>query len=1446
MKEGIGYLDKERSGKSRHRDGGNEVLPSETSLSQPQPKANEVADTYLTGNRLTKKHKEFVRSISKEVPEGFDFDSNRIPPGTLAALENAGLKINPFERGDKHFIEVHDGEKTQVITHKQAVEWLQNLNDAYAEDARKLREREEEIKEIAELERILDQNDASIQVEQSTNLETEQAESVLSINDAVNDKIFEQESLTPLKDLIEAGISDSELLEYIREHPEVKSALPPEPGSDIVLSAAPKPFSGSNSIDKIPSRPNEEILDTVRSDVAEKIAKRGEFLRTTNRGVEDAKYIERSGEPVRPIVLKALSIPFPKMVEVSSDGRKITLQREGGEPFEILAEDASRMIALESEKTRLRKIKESTATDPDYVDTVPSALTPQEPEGTSLDDPMIKQNLNVDARRASKKLDQLNTEIANRVRREGEENENSVSAFAESEVGKGDSVIGGMYDAETGIGFDPSQPQIPTVDSVPAVQLEKSPKPKLTREEMHAHLERVKNKSEHSKKSTQEFEDTKADGVSPLDFENPNEYIVASGGVKPKKPHLNNAESIAYLKDVQEKRKRQREALEQFQPEIASPIPEPSVGVTPEGLDKLDIDLSERGEDGVDINLPLVPFGKENPTVLTDVVESPTVNIDTTIVSTELPKPPVTSAPERVVAPVRQRQEQAVGRAYENVQKDIALLERAKSEVAYGSKELFARFPEYKKLFNGSGGDRDAATMMWVERKLRELKAEGKESALTAPNFVDERFEKRFGITQAELSKIEGFNKLSNGQKMLVYENLREYAEQESRGEAAAMWASVRSIMGQSVESAPRKDAVGIEEYRGFLSKLILSTALHGPKIHVENGKLMTDFVGMYHRDRGVRPEQKGVVDALNSAAHAFARIPASWQEDGNGVHAKNESKITTFFKETLFKTESRNQYRKYEAQQQAYEEAKRAFAEQLEATGVPREQIVRKLIDVDAKVHQLRFVETSPEATALLQSVPDKTFWQKVGGAVKAGGVYAALGTVGRTMTGSALGALSGPAVAATLAGTRAWNKTAAEQRERDRKAHTGTIDASEGALNIVPASHTVKTTEGPIDTGLTAKLEKLVTEYQNLSDTADPKDRTRLLNQLKARATYSQDKLKLNRIQFGDKKSFAVNQARFFEALANAQVLVVEEGTGSQSRTDGRLKNYLDYREGAINDRRHREARKRVAVASTVAAGMAVAGAYAAHEFIKSDIGGKAVEKVKDWFTWDTTPGAVIGDTIEIEGPSVPQGAEVLEKTMTASDFIERSAVSTETPENIAPLHTEEEFSSVKDMPELKEIPPMQGASVEAEVVAQATEAQIVPQSPTAAEKAEIARLFTEGVEKLPAPTALDIQGGRILETFFLKANVPPQAWVNVRDIPVRSFILDSMERGTVAQRTPSLVQLGKIFREAAKPPYNVITYPNETTEIYTHRVFTAISQAAKTHLNTVSMKELLYPNK
>lgn len=483
----------------------------------------------------------------------------------------------------------------------------------------------------------------------------------------------------------------------------------------------------------------------------------------------------------------------------------------------------------------------------------------------------------------------------------------------------------------------------------------------------------------------------------------------------------------------------------------------------------------------------------------------------------------------------------------EAVRRDIAELRKADADVAYTTTYLIEKYPGLKAAFGGKkilgayrGGD-DGAALMWVRNRITELKEEEKRLEGGLGDSFDTRFNTKFGITKEEINALPGYTDLSEGQRVLLYENLNDFSERGD-GFLGAVWTGVTSRFGIRGEAIPRKGTRGMKAYQNQLTLMIQGMKELHVRVHAEGGRAVPDFVGI-ELSRRFRPEQKEVLDELNRQAHAFARIPSSWQEDGNGTHKTEiedkkdgalkygESKVTRFFKEKIFRSERRQHYTEYEDAHHTYEEAKQKFAEVMEQTGHSPEDIVRALITVDANVHAMRFTETNPEAVALLKEATDRQTAETIGSKVMSAGIYAGLGLIGRRALAETAGRITGPAVAMAVEASKKWNERAAQFREdhrhqlleapdaRTKRMNTSeyvklrsqlvqlskndprgeskeyqkvvkaihAIENKDTSLNVVNASGTITPEGRQVKKGLTKKLEEAVEEYMEYKDSTD-----------------------------------------------------------------------------------------------------------------------------------------------------------------------------------------------------------------------------------------------------------------------------------------------------------------------------------------------------------------------
>ncbi len=545
----------------------------------------------------------------------------------------------------------------------------------------------------------------------------------------------------------------------------------------------------------------------------------------------------------------------------------------------------------------------------------------------------------------------------------------------------------------------------------------------------------------------------------------------------------------------------------------------------------------------------------------------------------------------------------------------------------------------------------------WKKKEVKEAKEDP--SALTEKKLAFEtEFEIEFGLTKEDFEKIDGFYELNEGQQKLIYANLKEYAEAKSDGFLRETWKGMRAwVNAEKGETTSPDD----KNYAEVVKTLVENMQKYGPKrIHEENGELIPDLVDIEF-DRARRKTLWPIATALNKVAHQLAKTPAMELESEMGTEKGGEWKITKFFKDRF--SEKRKRYNEYKALQESYEESKKELATILSLTKVTdagkmsQAEIAQKLVELDSRVYGLQFVQTAPEEVQAIQNIPDKSLWWKIGESVfkKENLGYMALGAVGRVATVGFLGFAAAPAWSSAIGGMRAWNKTAAELREKDRMARMEVktadpkvaeiqghmreiiqrietaesipVTTAEGGpkygsddylnglrsrleeyntelmqhvgteLNVVQAVQTIEVGGEKKDRGMISRMETLIENFNAIDkDTLDPLlvvKRMELLDKIKSRATYMEDKFKCSRVNFGPKEEYANNLAHFLNVLGEAKMILADTDATGKSETEERLKQYLSYREGAIQDRRRDLQIKKSALSALRAGTFSLAGA-------------------------------------------------------------------------------------------------------------------------------------------------------------------------------------------------------------------------------------------------------------
>jgi hypothetical protein len=444
--------------------------------------------------------------------------------------------------------------------------------------------------------------------------------------------------------------------------------------------------------------------------------------------------------------------------------------------------------------------------------------------------------------------------------------------------------------------------------------------------------------------------------------------------------------------------------------------------------------------------------------------------------------------------------------------------------------------------------------------RIKETVPEVQEPKREITDFFEERFSTEFRITREQLQTIEGFELLSKAQHKLLYENfiqcvlgdvqeeakrlctLSEKVRKESMdrtlgtalGNAIAgfrdsVWGTPPAIAEKGL--LVQKRARGFTEHAELLTQLVRAMVRSGPRVHEEfDGTLVVDLVNIRGRAPGkeLRGEEWSVMEKLNKAAHAFARVPASWR--GETVGAEH-SMLASFVRERLFRSRDGQNQREYKTAKEQYTKAKGALESVLKKKGKNDREIAETLIGIDARVHGLQMLQTDPDAVNELAKIDDRNFWTESARRVtknftQGSGFYFALGFAGRSLLSLAPGLLGSSLASAGIAYARSLRQSSDELRARDHRATRGEKDTHEDALNVVNAEH------------LERQLTRLVLRCRQTSGD----ELTALLASLRARVAYTHEKQMLHQVNYGQ-QGWITNQTSLIEALSEAIVYLSEE---------------------------------------------------------------------------------------------------------------------------------------------------------------------------------------------------------------------------------------------------------------------------------------------------------------
>jgi len=283
---------------------------------------------------------------------------------------------------------------------------------------------------------------------------------------------------------------------------------------------------------------------------------------------------------------------------------------------------------------------------------------------------------------------------------------------------------------------------------------------------------------------------------------------------------------------------------------------------------------------------------------------------------------------------------------------------------------------------------------------------------------LEKRFGEEFGITEtAKLEKIPGYGELTDGQKEMVFENLRqvtlgriqEEAQKEYRKNTAEskflgrVWQGIsKRYQIAKLERAQSSalESGGIASHEKYLEKLIAG-AREGPEaVRNPDGTLEIKFVSenAYKELVGhdANDAEREFIGSLNASIANFAKIPDEWALP---FATKKEKK-------------------EYETAKEEYESARHTLIERMNH-GRGGQYALEKALNLDEKVAMTQFLSSHPDVEKELQTINSKTLWVRAFQNVATErGLYFAFGAASRSVAVGLLGAIGAPLAAAGMGG--------------------------------------------------------------------------------------------------------------------------------------------------------------------------------------------------------------------------------------------------------------------------------------------------------------------------------------------------------------------------------------------------------------------------------------------
>lgn len=454
-------------------------------------------------------------------------------------------------------------------------------------------------------------------------------------------------------------------------------------------------------------------------------------------------------------------------------------------------------------------------------------------------------------------------------------------------------------------------------------------------------------------------------------------------------------------------------------------------------------------------------------------------------------------------------------------------------------------------------------------------------------------------IKLEDLEQIDGFKDLTAGQVLLILENLKQvvfsnikekavknYGEDMNQLSQGGFWKGLIKTPEKIWKSMTKKYQIAKEEkletqeikkngfknYNNDLAQIIKGVKENNlDVVEKEGGQFEIQYINI--NDGKLNFQQKKEVEKFNKVATEFSRVPYEWSQ----------------------KTATKEQQKKFLNAKYNYQKARTTILNIESKIKISKTEAALQMNDIDRKVQYNQFLNAHPEIEKEFKKMTDSNALLAIKSifdtsAVKHGG-FLAFGFGVRCYTMSLIGFFGAPFVAAGIGGFLARKRAKETLKEAEISGRRGEKSKKEETKNFIDAD---KSTEK-----INALIKKIETEK-------DARKKIVLINSLKTRIEYTEDKLYEGLVNSGDKDSRLKNQLELIQVLSKAEIMTSDNIEDERFKLKKKLDKFLNIRKGKIEQAEKKYVNNQTIRGAIMGAGFAVAGYGLRH-------------LAGHWFGWD-----------------------------------------------------------------------------------------------------------------------------------------------------------------------------------------------------------------------------------